>query len=82
LASLAANRGQPRQREATSTSPNALKDFEFMRLMVEGLHRMHADRTTASGGAELIMGNAFHRSAHGRDLSQSRRQIESSISAD
>jgi pyruvate/2-oxoglutarate dehydrogenase complex dihydrolipoamide dehydrogenase (E3) component len=27
------------------------------RLMVEGLHQMHADRTTASG-AELIMGNA------------------------
>lgn len=27
------------------------------RLMVEGLHKMHADRTTASG-AELIMGNA------------------------
>jgi pyruvate/2-oxoglutarate dehydrogenase complex dihydrolipoamide dehydrogenase (E3) component len=27
------------------------------RLMVEGLHRMHADRTTASG-TELIMGNA------------------------
>jgi hypothetical protein len=27
------------------------------RLMVEGLHRSHVDRTAASGG-ELIMGNA------------------------
>jgi pyruvate/2-oxoglutarate dehydrogenase complex dihydrolipoamide dehydrogenase (E3) component len=52
-----ARRGEEFGLKTESMSVDIKAVHRRKRLMVEGLHQMHADRTTASG-AELIMGNA------------------------
>jgi len=52
-----AKRGAEFGLETESLSVDMERVQRRKRLMVQGLHQMHADRTTASG-AELIMGNA------------------------